>query len=238
MTPAKHSLPSAAHRFLESHPQEQAQLEQMLAAGSTDEMVRALCVVGELALAGRHAARVRACCDHANPKVRSKAVLMLGDLLSADREDDEAAKRLEAALVDADDRVRANAIEVLEQTGRRELAALLEARSRLGRNRERANAIKAMSGLRLCDPQRPLFEMLRDRRDAHRLSALWAVERTGQWKLLEEVARIARSDSNVCVRRCAGASVRRIAQRMRRGGGAERAASESNGVTRTNKAAA
>lgn len=231
MIPAKHSSPSAADRFLESHPQEQAQLERMLSAGSPDEMVRALCVVSDLGLAGRHAARVRACCDHVNPNVRSKAVLMLGD-------DGEAGKRLEAALVDADDRVRANAIEVLEQTGRRELAALLEAVSRLGRNRERANAIKAMSSLRLCDPERPLFEMLRDRRDAHRLSALWAVERTGQWRLLEEVARIARSDSNVRVRRCAGASVQRIAQRMRRGGGGEKAASEQEGAASINKAAA
>ena len=196
-------------------PLELTRLKRQALAGPAAETVRALCVISELGLADQLRETIWACYDHADAKVRSKAVLMLGELLAAGQ-DDEAERRLELALVDVDDRVRANAIEVLERTGRRELVALLEARSRLGRNRERANAIKALSSMRLSDPQRPLFDMLRDRRDPHRLSALWAVEHTGQWKLLEEIAKLARHDTNVRVRQSAISTVQRMAQKMRR----------------------
>src|SRR5690606_29764997 len=98
---------------------------------------------------------------------------------------------------------------------RRELRPLLEARSRLGRNRERANAIKALATLGMVDSREGLFEMLRDTRETHRLSAVWAVEETGQWKLLDEVVRLARTDTNLKVRRNALASVRRIAGNIR-----------------------
>lgn len=198
-----------------SLPAELIRLKKMLYEGTAEHVIEALTAASDQGLATQLREAIWECCEHADAKVRSKAVLMLGDLLS-DGQDDEADRRLEAALVDADDRVRANAIEVLERTGRRELHALLEARSRLGRNRERANAIKAMANLRLADPQRPLFDMLRDGRDSHRLSALWAVEQTGQWKLLEEVVRLSSHDGNARVRRSALTTVQRMATTMRR----------------------
>ncbi len=206
---------SAGRALFKMLPQELARLKRLLVSGTPNEAIKALCVASELGIAQQVRDEIRQLCEHGDAKVRSKAVLMIGELLAEGR-DAEAEQRLEAALVDADDRVRANAIEVLERTGRRELASLLEARSRLGRNRERANAIRAMARMRLADPQRPLFDMLRDRRDPHRLSALWAVEQTGQWKLLEEVVRLARSDSNSRVRRYALGTVQRMAEQMRR----------------------
>ena len=204
-------------------PFELVRLKRQLLLGTAGETIQALSVVSDLRLARHVREVIWGCCGHVDAKVRSKAVLMLGDLL-IEGQDDQAERLLEAALVDDDDRVRANAVEVLERTQNRQLSSLLEARSRLGRNRERANSIKAMATMRLCDPERSLFDMLRDRRDAHRLSALWAVEQTGQWKLLEEVARLARHDTNVRVRRSAEATVPRMARKMRRPGASREAA--------------
>jgi HEAT repeat protein len=207
--------PPSAQSLLKMLPFELIRLKRHLLHGPPHETINALSVVSDLRLARHVREAIWGCCEHSDPKVRSKAVLMLGDLL-VEGKDDEADRLLAEALVDADDRVRANAVEVLERTQNQQLASLLEARSRLGRNRERANAIKAMASMRLCDPEKPLFEMLRDRRDPHRLSALWAVEQTGQWKLLEEIARLARHDSNVRVRGAAEATVQRMARKMSR----------------------
>lgn len=204
-------------------PFELVRLKRQLVLGSAAEIIAALGVVSDLRLSRHVREAIWSSCEHVDPKIRSKAVLMLGDLL-LEGQDDEADRLLEQALVDADDRVRANAVEVLERTQKNQLASLLEARSRLGRNRERANAIKAMASMRLCDPEKPLFDMLRDRRDPHRLSALWAVEQTGQWKLLEEIARLARHDTNVRVSTSAEATVQRMARRMSRPGAARQAA--------------
>ncbi len=205
--------------MLRKLPHELVRLKRVLMTGSADERVEALCIVADLGLSGHVREAIWTCCEHADSKVRSKAVLMLGDLLT-EGTDDEAGRLLDGALIDVDDRVRANAVEVLERSKRKDVAALLEARSRVGRNRERANAIKAMASLHLSDPREPLFAMLRDRRDAHRLSALWAVEQTGQWKLLEEIARLARHDANVRVRHSAQITVHRMARRMSRPSGA------------------
>lgn len=107
-------------------PPQAARLRQVIAAGTTHQIVQALCATADLNLTATLDEEIRLCCEHPDARVRSKAVLMLGDLLAGGT-DVEAAHRLDEALVDADDRVRANAIEVLERTGRRELSELLEA---------------------------------------------------------------------------------------------------------------
>lgn len=189
-------------------------LRNRLIAGPAPVRLRALAMVAEAQLAPTVRDAIFECCRFDEAKVRSKAVLLL-QYIPAGSADERLDALLDEALVDADPRVRANAIEVLERTGRRELRPLLEARSRLGRNRERANAIRALATLGLSDSRNGLFDMLRDTREAHRLSAVWAVEETGQWKLLDEVVRLARADTNLKVRRNALASVRRIAGNTR-----------------------
>ena len=206
---------TAGRALLKLVPDAMALIRCRILSGPVDERVKALAVVSELQCAPQVREAIVSCCDASDARLRSKAVLMLGDVLSA-RRDRQAEHQLDNALADGDARVRANAIEVLERTGRVELLPLLEARSRLGRNRERANAARAMSSLRLVDVRKPLFEMLRDGRDAHRLSGIWAVEQTGQWKLLDELVRLARTDRNPDVRRSALSAVQRMAERMRK----------------------
>ena len=215
------SLPerSAAGRtLLRLLPQAAARLRLNLLRGPLDSRLRALRMTGEVGAAVTLREGIYACCCSPEARLRSKAVLCLGEIVSAVN-DEAAQSRLDAALADGDARVRANAVEVLEKTGRRDVLPLLRARARLGRNRERANAIRATQALGLGEAgavDDALFEMLRDAREPHRLSAVWAVEQTGRWGLLDEVVRLARTDPDLAVRRGAVASVRRVAERMRK----------------------
>ena len=205
---------SAGRSLLKLLPAAGDRLRHRLIAGPAAERIRGLWVAGEVGAVVELREAVYACCGHADAKVRSKATLCLGEIVTSVG-DERAEARLEAALEDGDARVRANAIEVLQLTGRRDVATLLRARGRLGRNRERANAIKATHTMALGEVDAPLFDMLRDGRDPHRLSAVWAVEQTGRWRLLDEVVRLARADANGLVRRSALATVRRMAETMR-----------------------
>lgn len=194
-------------------------LRRLASVGPTIGRLKAIRVASELGLAPAIADAVLAACRDTDAKLRSKAVLVLADVLHSEDAPAAAWTALDAALEDADARVRANAVETLAAVGGNRAAndvrTLLETRGRLGRNRERANALVALSSLRLADVERPLFEMLRDRRDAHRLSALWAVGETRRWRLLDEVVRLARSDENSGIRRSAQAAVRQMASKMR-----------------------
>ena len=206
---------AAGRSLLKLLPAARGRLRQHLLAGPAADRIRGLWVAGEVGAVVDLREAIYACCGHADAKVRSKATLCLGEIVKT-VSDERAERQLERALEDGDARVRANAVEVLELTGRRDVLPLLRARGRLGRNRERANALKATHAMGLGEVEPPLFDMLRDGRDPHRLSAVWAVEQTGQWRLLDEVVRLARADANARVRRSALATVRRMAEQMRR----------------------
>jgi len=108
--------------------------------------------------------------------------------------------------------VRANAIEVLEQTRRTEYVPLLAQRARSSHSRERANAIKAMSRMKVGTASSALLAMLRDERSEHRISALWALRQIGWWQLVGEVGKLAKEDTNLRVRRYAMGVLRGIAE--------------------------
>ena len=206
-------------------PDAAGRLNRLASTGPSASRLKALRVAAELGLCRAVADAITAACGDADARLRSKAVLLLADVFDHAAD---AASCLEAALEDGDPRVRANAVETLAKVagGRsaEETRRLLAARARLGRNRERANAIVAMGELKLAPTDRPLFDMLRDRRDAHRLSAVWAAERTHDLRNFEELARLARGDANPGVRRSALSAVRRIAEHARRGRPAKAAA--------------
>jgi hypothetical protein len=106
-------------------------------------------------------------------------------------------------LNDADARVRANTIEVLEAKPDARFLPVLADRARSATNRERANAIKALFRMRVSTVSNQLFTMLRDDRAEHRISAMWALRQIGWWQLLGEVGRLAKEDGNIRVRRYA-----------------------------------
>jgi hypothetical protein len=189
-------LPDAAQR-----------LGRRLASGPMEHRLKALQMTQELGLAGPLREAVTALASHPHPKVRSKAVSVLGESPDASVE-----LLMERVVRDTDSRVRANAIEVLENHQTPEFIALLAERSRTTNNRERANAIKALHRLRVGNVGPALVAMLQDARPEHRISAMWALKHIGWWKLLNEVGRIAKSDPNLRARRYAVAVLKGVAE--------------------------
>ncbi len=180
-------LPDAVHR-----------LGRRLSNGNVDQRLKALQMAQELSLVPELRSQMIPLCAHANPRVRSKAVSMLGDIGAAAVD-----LLIEKAVQDPDARVRANAIEVMEARSTTKFVPLLADRARSGANRERANAIKALHTMKVATAGAQLLQMLRDERADHRISALWALRRMGWWRLLSEVAQLARADMDQKVRRYA-----------------------------------
>ena len=163
-------LPDAAQR-----------LGRRLIAGPVEHRLKALHMTQELGLAEVLREAVMGLTSHSHPKVRSKAISVLGEVPSAGTE-----LLVERIVSDADSRVRANAIEVLENRRDPQLIPLLFERAKNATNRERANAIKALNKMRVGNVGPVLQAMLQDQRPEHRISAMWALKQMGWWKLLQE----------------------------------------------------
>jgi HEAT repeat protein len=146
-------------------------------------------------------------CADTNPRLRSKAVALAGQVASVGPE-----LLVERLLNDPDARVRANTIEVLEARKDRQFLPALAERARAANNRERANAIKALHALRVGTVNVQLAAMLRDGRAEHRVSALWVLRQIGWWPLLAEVGRLAKADADLRVRRYALVVLRGVAE--------------------------
>ncbi|HWP39979.1 MAG TPA: HEAT repeat domain-containing protein [Tepidisphaeraceae bacterium] len=216
----------AGRAMLKLLPDAVQRLSRRLAGGTVEQRVKAMQMVHELGIAPALRQVIIPLCSHPNPRVRSKAILLIGQtsLLAPD----EAAGSEQAAggqvlldkvLHDVDPRVRANAIEVLEASGSPQYVALLSQRARSSHNRERANAIKALHKLRVGTASSQLLAMLRDDRPEHRISALWVLRQIGWWQLLNEVGRLAKADGNLRVRRYALGVLRNVAELIQPGKG-------------------
>ncbi|WP_428937426.1 HEAT repeat domain-containing protein [Fontivita pretiosa] len=208
----------AGRAMLKLLPDAVQRLSRRLAGGTVEQRVKAMQIVHELGIAPALRQVILPLCSHPNPRVRSKAILLIGQtsLIATDAAaaSDQAASGqvlLDKVLHDADPRVRANAIEVLEARGSPEYVALLTQRARSSHNRERANAIKALHKLRVGTASAQLLAMLRDDRPEHRISALWVLRQIGWWQLLNEVGRLAKADGNLRVRRYALGVLRNVA---------------------------
>jgi hypothetical protein len=198
---------AAGRAMMKLLPDGLLRLGRRLAGGPVEQRLKALQVVGELGLGEPLRAAVVPLCAHPHPRVRSKAVSILGDMTSVPPD-----VVLDKVLNDADPRVRANAIEVLEAKGQTDYVSLLAQRARSSHQRERANAIKAMHKMKVGVATAQLASMLRDERPEHRISALWAMRQMGLWQLVSEVGRLAKEDANLKVRRYAFALLRGIAE--------------------------
>jgi HEAT repeat protein len=188
----------AGKAMLKVLPEAVTRLERKLNNGPTEQRLKALMVTQELGLAEGVREALIGLTKHANPKVRSKAVTVIGELPAGMPE-----VILDRVLTDEDPRVRANAIEVLEAKKKDEYVPLLTQRARSAHNRERANAIKALHRMKVGTSIPQLTAMLQDARGEHRISALWAMKQMGVWKLIQQVGLLAKSDENIRVRRYA-----------------------------------
>jgi HEAT repeat protein len=189
-------LPDAAQR-----------LSRRLIAGPVEQRLKALQMTQELGLAEALREAIMGLTSHAHPKVRSKAISVLGEIPSAGVE-----LLVERIVSDADSRVRANAIEVLENRRDPQLIPMLFERAKNATNRERANAIKALSKMRVGNLGPVLQAMLQDQRPEHRISAMWALKQMGWWKLLHDIGRIAKEDTNIRCRRYAVGVLKNVAE--------------------------
>jgi HEAT repeat protein len=191
-------LPDAVHR-----------LSRRLFVGPAEQQIKAMQMVQELDLGEPLRAEILSLCHDGNPRLRSKAVAVAGSIASVGSE-----LLVGQMLNDSDSRVRANTIEVLESRNDPSLVPVLAERARAAGagNRERANAIKAMSRMRVGTVAAQLTGMLRDERPEHRISGLWALRQIGWWQLLSDVGRLAKDDGNLRVRRYALGILRSVVE--------------------------
>jgi HEAT repeat protein len=204
---------SAGKAMLKMLPDAVQRLGRRLVSGPVEQRLKAMQITQELGLGELLRPAIGQLCNDPNAKLRSKAITLLGDLEGTPSE-----VLLDRVLNDADPRVRANAIEVLESKKDAQFLPMLAARARAAgatSNRERANAIKALHGMKVKNATIALAAMLQDQRPEHRISALWALKSIGWWQLLNEVGRLAKSDDNLRVRRYALGVLKGVAELMR-----------------------
>jgi HEAT repeat protein len=208
----KSTRKSAGKAMLKMLPDAVQRLARRLASGPVEQRLKAMQITQELGLGELMRPTVTQLCNDPNAKLRSKAIVVLGELDGVPSD-----LLLERVLNDTDPRVRANAIEVLESTKKGEYLPLLAQRARAAgsNHRERANAIKALHRMKVKNATLALGAMLRDQRAEHRISALWALKAIGWWQMLNEVGRLAKEDDNLRVRRYALTVLRGVAELMR-----------------------
>ena len=116
-------------------------------------------------------------------------------------EDPKLKELLEAATRHADPRVRANAIESMEDLHIADRSQRVLEMLNSRHNRERANAIKALGQFNFGTARECLTRMLTDANPLHRMSALWVVGQLDLLEVMRQVSKVARHDPNARVRR-------------------------------------
>jgi HEAT repeat protein len=208
----------AGRAMLKLLPDSIARLQRRLISGPVEQRTKAMQMAQELGLSDQLRDTLVLLCNDPHPRLRSKAVMSVGRMTGVPPE-----LLVDRLLNDSDARVRANAIEVLENKAHGKLLEVLVQRARAANNRERANAIKALHCMKVGGVSDQLLNMLRDERPQHRISAMWTMNKVGLWKLLAEVGTLAKSDSDQRVRRYALTVLRSVAdlartQRLRNAG--------------------
>jgi HEAT repeat protein len=206
----KSTRKQAGRAMLKLLPDAVQRLGRRLGAGTPEQRLKAMQIVHELKLAEPLRDQLLKLCDDPHPRLRSKAIHVVGDIPSIAPD-----VLIERLLADTDARVRANTIEVLEAKHRAQFVPVLIQRARIGNNRERANAIKVLHRLRVGIFGAALQAMLTDPRPEHRISAMWALKQTGWWNLLGEVGRMAKGDDNLRVRRYALGILKAVSEMVR-----------------------
>ncbi len=189
-------------------------LHERLLGDDRATVLRALAVVAQL---GQSAALQRALLRlsrSADAYIASAAIRALGGAGSAAVGLDTFAA-LEGALAHRDPRVRANAVEAVEQLRAPQQTVKAAALVADVHQRPRANAIGCLMQLDRSRAAVALGRMLTDTRAAHRISALWLAEHRAVLPCVAQVAELSISDPDPRVRQRAAATVRRLMAVMR-----------------------
>lgn len=183
------SLLASDHKFEES-------LSEKLSSANGVDRAQAVNVIRTLQLTERFRAQILERALDPDHFVRSAAVKALPQLRSA------AAQRvLSSALEDPDRRVRANAIEALDELRSADRVEKIAPSLADGDHRIRAAAIKSLLKLQVREAAEALLQMLRDPSRAHRISALWVVDKYGLTTIVNQISSMADQDPDEVVRK-------------------------------------
>jgi HEAT repeat protein len=187
---------STARTLASADPQYLEQMKAKLSSSIPADVAQGLKMIAVLPNIAAFRGQIIALCGHADVRIASTAVKLVGRL-----EDPRLKDLLEAAAHHGDPRVRSSAIESMAalRIARHSQQVLSMIHSR--HNRERANAIKAISEFDFNTAKDCLRRMLADTNPLHRISALWVVEQLGLPELFRQVSVLARRDPNVRVRK-------------------------------------
>ncbi|HSW44827.1 MAG TPA: HEAT repeat domain-containing protein, partial [Phycisphaerae bacterium] len=170
-------------------------LGEKLADPDPAARVKAVSIVRLLSIAESFAEQLYRLAHDPSPEVRSAVMSALAALPGG-----VSRRILHAALVDQDPRVRANAVEAVDEAGEEDLVGLLLPMLGSPDNRVRANAVKALLRQGVRPAAEALIKMLLDPDRAQRISALWLVEQMSIFKVADRVSRMAACDEDSAVR--------------------------------------
>lgn len=183
------SLLASDHKFEPS-------LSEKLSSASGTDRALAVHVIRTLQLTKRFRAQILERALDPDHFVRSAAIKALPQLQSA------AARRvLSSALEDSDRRVRANAIEALDELRPADRVEKITPSLADGDHRIRAAAIKSLLKLQVREAAEALLQMLKDPSRAHRISALWVVDKYGLATIVNQISSMADEDPDEVVRK-------------------------------------
>lgn len=179
-----------------------------LASRSLEDRSRAVRLVSALGLAGEFTHELAALSGDEDATIRATVMTALATAGGAI-----ARRILERALLDADARVVANAVEGLDRLGMTRRVELFLPLLEHADNRVRAGAVRALLHRRRPEAARTLVQMLCDPRRTHRTSAIWLFERMRLMTIADRIRDIAAGDPDGAVRRAATAALERVAHR-------------------------
>ncbi len=184
-------------------------LRARLCSRSAEDRTRAVRMVMALGLSGDLLNEVAALSSDEDITVRSTVMSALSAAGGP------TARRIfERALLDADPRVVANAVEGLDRLGSTTRLDMLTPLMEHDDNRIRGNAIRALLHRRVPEAAGALLSMLSDPRRMHRISALWLVERMRLTAMRERVHGVSQCDPDMSVRRAATQTLHRLSKRL------------------------
>ncbi len=201
---------AAGRALIKLDPNFHSQLADHLASDDVDERLRALTIIHALNQGELFEEALLTLAQDEDHMIVSAAIKALGTAAS------EAAHEAIANAMThhPDSRVRANAVEALQQHKSVRHIDQLVAMAEQEDNRPRANAIQALLDLRTADALKALGMMLQDDRAMHRTSALWLVETAGLIQLARTVAEMSITDPDRSVKQRANRVIHEMIDAM------------------------
>ncbi|MEX2212559.1 MAG: HEAT repeat domain-containing protein [Phycisphaeraceae bacterium] len=202
---------SAASAVAKLDPHAPERLKDRLRSPQPGVCVQAMQMIAALSLADRCVNELVELARSEDRRVAATAVRTLAPVQSQ-----QVPLAIEAALEHEDARVRANAIDAMDDEASVKQNDRLLMMAASDENRPRASAIASL--LRRREPSAPMMArtMLADRREKHRISALWLTESMKLFDAATSVAEMAVSDPDPHVRKRAERVVYKLIEQMRK----------------------